>query len=70
MDPIGNEIRQLRREIAVLKARRPGPLATRKGPGGGEADIPEGEYQYMVLQMTSDNQVGYDFVRAHPIVSG
>lgn len=32
--------------------------------------LPVGEHQYMVCQMVSDNQIGFDFNRAHPIVSG
>lgn len=30
------------------------------------ASLPTGQYQYMVYQMTSNNQAGYDFVRLHP----
>lgn len=64
-----NELRQLRREVSDLRERRPGSLITRQKPSA-DVKLPEGEHQYMVLQMVSDNQVGYDFVRAHPIVSG
>lgn len=64
-----NDIRQIRQDIAALKARRPGQLEKRQS-ANVNVKIPEGEYQFMVLQMVSDNQVGYDFVRAHPIVSG
>ncbi len=64
-----NDIRQIRRDIAELKARKPGPLDRRQS-GGGTARLPEGEHQYMVAQMVSDNQLGFNYVLFHPIVSG
>lgn len=36
--------------------------------GGVGGSLPEAEYQFMVWQMVSDNQAGWDFVRAHPIL--
>lgn len=32
----------------------------------GDTSLPRGQYQYQVLQMVSQNTVGWDFVRAHP----
>lgn len=63
------DVRELKREVAELRARRPGALETRR-EAYAKVSLPEGEYQYMVLQMGSDNQIGMDFIRAHPIVSG
>lgn len=36
----------------------------------GTAELPVGEHQYMVYQMVSDNQAGFNFVLFHPIISG
>lgn len=34
----------------------------------GSASIPVGQYQYMVYQVVGNNQNGFDFVRAHPLI--
>ena len=67
---LSNELKQTRRELAALRARRPGGLDRRQKGKGGSGTLPSGEHQYQMLQMVSDNQVGYDFARAHPMVSG
>jgi hypothetical protein len=38
----------------------------RIGAGGGA--LSEGQYQFMVYQMVAQNQAGWDFIRAHPLV--
>lgn len=34
---------------------------------GGGGSLPEGQYQFMVLQMVTQNAIGYDYMRAHPV---
>lgn len=36
--------------------------------GGGGGGVEPGQYQYMVYQVVAQNQNGFDFVRAHPMV--
>lgn len=36
--------------------------------GAGAGELPKGQYQYMVYQMVTTNESGWDFVRAHPIL--
>ncbi len=38
----------------------------RIGAGGGA--LSEGQYQFMAYQMVAQNQAGWDFIRAHPLV--
>jgi hypothetical protein len=63
------EIDQLRRTLDRLEAERRGYLYTKGGGNAASASLPTGEHQYMVYQMTSDNQAGFDFVRSHPILT-
>jgi hypothetical protein len=41
----------------------------RPGPEPFNRAIPKGQYQYMVYQMTAQNVAGWDFVRAHPMLT-
>lgn len=53
--------------VQIYKAEDP---ITRKTfwVGGASGSLPTGQYQYMVYQMTSNNQAGFDYVRLHPPV--
>lgn len=60
------EIARMRREIDTILAEPRRPLGPRLR-GGGSGNIDPGEYQYMYYGMVTDNQNGYDFIRAHPV---
>lgn len=59
-------IEALQREVNTLRAEPRRPLGPR-GSGGGAGPDLAGEHQYQYHGMVTDNQDGYDFIRAHPI---
>jgi hypothetical protein len=52
----------------VLRRQEDGRIVVTVQSGGGS--LPVGQYQYMVYQMVSDNQAGWEFIMAHLLRGG